>query len=191
MVKTRLQGQSAAAGAAVRYNGPIGMYSTFHHFLSPVHAFSCLVHFKLAFQHVLFRSNIHKYYLFNADCFKKIVRAEGWRGLYGGLKPNLIGMCSLPTTRLEVSYHAIFFTNSFPLVGVAPEKALKLTANDLFREAFTKRNGNGKITLFQEMTSGALAGFIQVAVTNPMEIVKLRMQLQVSKMDCFLSQFSL
>jgi hypothetical protein len=86
------------------------------------------------------------------DCFKKIVSAEGWGGLYRGLKPNLI--------------------------GVTPEKAIKLTINDSLREWFTEGNGDGKIRLWQEMASGAGAGFFQVAATNPMEIVKLRMQLQ-------------
>ena len=86
------------------------------------------------------------------DCFRKIVRLEGARGLYRGLRPNLI--------------------------GVTPEKAIKLAINDVAREHFTERNGDGRIRLWQEMLSGALAGFVQVAATNPMEIVKLRMQLQ-------------
>jgi hypothetical protein len=86
------------------------------------------------------------------DCFRKIVASEGWAGLYRGLKPNLI--------------------------GVTPEKAIKLTMNDVLREWFTAGNGDGKIRLWQEMASGAGAGFFQVAATNPMEIVKLRMQLQ-------------
>jgi len=85
------------------------------------------------------------------DCFKKTVAAEGYRGLYQGLAPNLI--------------------------GVAPEKAIKLSFNEAFRESFTSRNGDGKIRLWQEIIAGGAAGFFQVAATNPMEIVKLRMQL--------------
>jgi len=46
------------------------------------------------------------------------------------------------------------------------------------RELFTKANGDGKIRLHQEILSGGAAGLLQVVVTNPMEIVKLRMQLQ-------------
>lgn len=45
-----------------------------------------------------------------ADCFKKITAKEGFRGLYRGLAPNLI--------------------------GVTPEKAIKLSANDLFRSLY-------------------------------------------------------
>ena len=85
------------------------------------------------------------------DCFKKILAAEGAAGLYQGLRPNLI--------------------------GVAPEKAIKLSFNEAFRERFTARNGDGRIRLWQEIVSGGSAGFFQVAATNPMEIVKLRMQL--------------
>lgn len=50
--------------------------------------------------------------------------------------------------------------------------------NDVLREWFVQGNGDGRIRLHQEMLSGAGAGFFQVAATNPMEIVKLRMQLQ-------------
>ncbi|KAG9355458.1 hypothetical protein JZ751_000296 [Albula glossodonta] len=55
------------------------------------------------------------------DCFKKVVRYEGFFGLYRGLVPQLL--------------------------GVAPEKAIKLTA-----------------------------GGSQVIFTNPLEIVKIRLQ---------------
>jgi solute carrier family 25 (mitochondrial aspartate/glutamate transporter), member 12/13 len=85
------------------------------------------------------------------DCFRKIVAQEGWKGLYVGLRPNLI--------------------------GVTPEKAIKLTINDVLREYFVAGNSGEGIRLWQEMASGAGAGFFQVAATNPMEIVKLRMQL--------------
>lgn len=62
-------------------------------------------------------------------------------------------------------------------MGVFPEKALKLTINDVLRDYFVGGNGGGPIRLWQEMAAGAGAGFFQVAATNPMEIVKLRMQL--------------
>lgn len=50
------------------------------------------------------------------DCFKKVIRHEGFVGLYRGLGPQLI--------------------------GVAPEKAIKLTVNDLVRDKFTDKQGN-------------------------------------------------
>lgn len=67
------------------------------------------------------------------DCFQKVVRNEGFRGLYSGVLPQL--------------------------VGVAPEKAIKLTVNDLVRGHFTK---DGKIPLGAEILAGGTAGGCQV-----------------------------
>ena len=85
-----------------------------------------------------------------AHCFRTIVRTEGMASMYKGLGANL--------------------------VGVTPEKAIKLAANDFFREQLTRPNGD--LPMHFQMLAGALAGFCQVSATNPMEIVKLRMQLQ-------------
>ncbi|XP_042874042.1 calcium-binding mitochondrial carrier protein Aralar1-like [Penaeus japonicus] len=82
------------------------------------------------------------------DCFKKVIRHEGLMGLYRGLVPQLI--------------------------GVAPEKAIKLTMNDLVRDKLTDKKGN--ITFAGEMFAGACAGGSQVIFTNPLEIVKIRLQ---------------
>lgn len=84
------------------------------------------------------------------DCFKKILKAEGFRGLYSGLGAQL--------------------------VGVAPEKAIKLTVNDLVRKIGT--DDDGKITMGWEITAGMTAGGCQVIFTNPLEIVKIRLQMQ-------------
>lgn len=84
------------------------------------------------------------------DCFKKVIRNEGVLGLYRGLLPQL--------------------------VGVAPEKAIKLTMNDLMRSVL--RNENGAISLPAECISGGFAGMSQVIFTNPLEIVKIRLQVQ-------------
>jgi hypothetical protein len=50
-----------------------------------------------------------------------------------------------------------------------------LSANDLLRYLFTDKQ-TGEIKVWQEMVSGALAGFSQVVVTNPYELVKVRLQ---------------
>ncbi|KAM0435167.1 hypothetical protein ACHAPT_003257 [Fusarium lateritium] len=84
------------------------------------------------------------------DCFQKVVRNEGVRGLYSGILPQL--------------------------VGVAPEKAIKLTVNDLARKLLSDKNGN--IPLWAEMVAGGSAGGCQVVFTNPLEIVKIRLQVQ-------------
>lgn len=82
------------------------------------------------------------------DCFKKVIRHEGFVGLYRGLVPQLI--------------------------GVAPEKAIKLTVNDLVRDKLTDKKGN--IALSSEIIAGCCAGGSQVIFTNPLEIVKIRLQ---------------
>lgn len=81
------------------------------------------------------------------DCFKKVVKFEGLLGLYRGLLPQI--------------------------VGVAPEKAIKLTMNDYMRDKFTK---DGKIPLYGEIIAGGTGGMCQVVFTNPLEIVKIRLQ---------------
>lgn len=85
------------------------------------------------------------------DCFRKVFRNEGFFGLYKGLGPQL--------------------------VGVAPEKAIKLTVNDLLRKLFSTNN-NGEIYLPMEILAGGGAGASQVIFTNPLEIVKIRLQTQ-------------
>ncbi|KAG0299012.1 mitochondrial aspartate-glutamate transporter agc1 [Linnemannia gamsii] len=82
------------------------------------------------------------------DCFKKVIKNEGALGLYRGLGPQL--------------------------VGVAPEKAIKLTMNDFVRRNLTDKNGN--ITFTAELIAGGVAGGSQVVFTNPLEIVKIRLQ---------------
>lgn len=60
------------------------------------------------------------------DCCKKVIRHEGFMGLYRGLVPQLL--------------------------GVAPEKAIKLTVNDLIRDKLTDKKG--KIPLWSEILAG-------------------------------------
>ncbi|KDR85744.1 hypothetical protein GALMADRAFT_234804 [Galerina marginata CBS 339.88] len=85
------------------------------------------------------------------DCAKKIFRNEGFTGFYRGLGPQLI--------------------------GVAPEKAIKLTVNDLVR-ARAMDPETGRIKLGWELAAGGMAGGSQVIFTNPLEIVKIRLQVQ-------------
>lgn len=65
------------------------------------------------------------------------------------------------------------------LIGVTPEKAIKLAINDSARSFFAQREGVSpqKLPVYAGMLSGGLAGFCQVIATNPMEIVKIQMQL--------------
>ncbi|KAG7395022.1 hypothetical protein PHYBOEH_004349 [Phytophthora boehmeriae] len=85
-------------------------------------------------------------------CFRHIVATDGLRGLYRGLPPTLM--------------------------GVLPEKAIKLAVNEQLRETFADANGN--ITMAKQALAGAGAGCAQSIITNPVEIVKIRLQMQTS-----------
>lgn len=69
------------------------------------------------------------------DCARKVIRNEGFKGLYSGVLPQL--------------------------VGVAPEKAIKLTVNDLVRGKFMDSK-TGNIWLGHELLAGGSAGACQV-----------------------------
>ena len=69
------------------------------------------------------------------DCARKVVQNEGYKGLYSGVLPQL--------------------------VGVAPEKAIKLTVNDLVRETFMDKK-TGMLPLPYEILAGGTAGMCQV-----------------------------
>jgi solute carrier family 25 aspartate/glutamate transporter 12/13 len=88
------------------------------------------------------------------DAMRKVFVSEGPVGLYRGLFPQL--------------------------AGVAPEKAIKLTVNDTLRKWFKSWNvgtDEDSISIPLEVLAGAGGGMAQVAFTNPMEIVKIRLQM--------------
>ena len=64
------------------------------------------------------------------------------------------------------------------LIGIFPVQALKLASNDLFRDWLADENGH--VSLFRGMLAGAGAGCVQVIASNPMEITKIRLQIQSS-----------
>lgn len=87
----------------------------------------------------------------------QIIRTRGIFGLYSGLTANLI--------------------------GITPEKAIKLVANDGLREIFAEYSGfstNNLPNIYGALAGGG-AGLAQFIVTCPMEIVKIKMQLPDSK----------
>lgn len=89
-------------------------------------------------------------YKSSVDCVKKVFRNEGLKGFYSGLGPQLL--------------------------GVAPEKAIKLTVNDLVRAKAPRDLKMGAIPVGWEIFAGGAAGGCQVVFTNPLEIVKIRLQ---------------
>ncbi|KAJ2605273.1 mitochondrial aspartate-glutamate transporter agc1 [Coemansia sp. RSA 1722] len=91
------------------------------------------------------------------DCFRQIVRTEGVKGLYRGLVPNL--------------------------AGVTPEKAIKLAVNDIMRGVLAEKAGTSidRLPVMYGALAGATAGLCQVIATNPMEIVKIQMQVSATQ----------
>nr|XP_033808639.1 mitochondrial glutamate carrier 2 isoform X2 [Geotrypetes seraphini]XP_033808640.1 mitochondrial glutamate carrier 2 isoform X2 [Geotrypetes seraphini]XP_033808641.1 mitochondrial glutamate carrier 2 isoform X2 [Geotrypetes seraphini]XP_033808643.1 mitochondrial glutamate carrier 2 isoform X2 [Geotrypetes seraphini]XP_033808644.1 mitochondrial glutamate carrier 2 isoform X2 [Geotrypetes seraphini] len=82
------------------------------------------------------------------DCLIKTVRSDGFFGMYRGAAVNL--------------------------TLVVPEKAIKLAANDFFRQLLS-RDGK-QLSLLKEMLAGCGAGTCQVCITTPMEMLKIQLQ---------------
>lgn len=81
------------------------------------------------------------------DCAQKVIKNEGFKGLYSGVLPQL--------------------------VGVAPEKAIKLTVNDLVRGHFSEKSG--KIWWPYELLAGGSAGACQV-VSNIRKSITVKLK---------------
>lgn len=92
------------------------------------------------------------------DCLRKVISSEGFFGMYRGSAVNLL--------------------------LITPEKAIKLTGNDLFRHLLSTNNQKsssnlttaGHLTLSREMLAGGCAGMCQIIVTTPMELLKIQCQ---------------
>jgi len=82
-------------------------------------------------------------------CMYVVGKTEGIRGLYKGLAVNLL--------------------------LINPEKAIKLAVNDQTRQFFGSKQGSF-LPLYLETLAGALAGFCQVIITTPMELLKIQLQ---------------
>jgi solute carrier family 25 aspartate/glutamate transporter 12/13 len=89
-------------------------------------------------------------------CVRNVYRQSGVTGFFSGLRPQLL--------------------------GVAPEKAIKLAVNDLVKRTYKQYPSIAqKYELPADIVAGGLAGASQVIFTNPLEIVKIRLQIQSSK----------
>lgn len=96
-----------------------------------------------------------KIYSGGLDCFKQILQKEGPFRLYSGLVPYMTGQ--------------------------VPEKAIRLFVVNQVRSVvhlapFGKKLSKKQQALVAEILAGSAAGTCQVAITNPMEVIKVRMQ---------------
>lgn len=90
-----------------------------------------------------------KQYRHLVDCLWKVARAEGVQGLYKGMGVNLL--------------------------LINPEKAIKLAVNDQVRQMYGGKRRT--LPLSKEMIAGGAAGFCQVIITTPMEMLKIQLQM--------------
>ena len=91
------------------------------------------------------------------DCFKKVIRYEGVSGLYRGETDRIKGKRRILSKTLSLGLIP-------QLVGVAPEKAIKLTMNDFIRDRLTLADGT--IPLWAEVVAGGCAGASQVMTST-------------------------
>ena len=89
-------------------------------------------------------------YRSSRDCARQLLRGEGFFAFYKGLAP--------------------------PLLAIAPEKAIGLTINDMMRKKLLHDRTHP--SLLWEMLPGAVAGAAQVIITNPSDLIKIRLQIQ-------------
>ena len=83
------------------------------------------------------------------DCVRKTIKYEGLGGFWRG-----IGLY---------------------LLYVSPEKAIKLATNDFVRDKISETN-HGHVSVLGEMLAGACSGMVNVFFSNPLEMVKIRLQ---------------
>jgi solute carrier family 25 aspartate/glutamate transporter 12/13 len=110
-----------------------------------------LVKTRMMNQRTVAGSGSARMYATSFDCLRKVFKYEGIQGLYRGIYP--------------------------PLLAVGPEMFIKATVNRLVLSALS-RDLTPDYALQAEMVSGACAGACQLLVTNPLEIAKIRMQVQ-------------
>ncbi|GCB70422.1 hypothetical protein scyTo_0008575 [Scyliorhinus torazame] len=109
---------------------------------------TCVFPIDLAKTRLQNQQNGQRMYSSMSDCLIKTIRSDGYFGMYRGAAVNL--------------------------TLVTPEKAIKLAANDFFRQMLSK--DGKKLTLIKEMLAGCGAGTCQVIVTTPMEMLKIQLQ---------------
>ncbi|KAH8770591.1 mitochondrial carrier [Hyaloscypha bicolor E] len=84
------------------------------------------------------------------DCFKKIVKNEGFSRLYRGIEA--------------------------PILMEAPKRATKFAANDSWGKFYRDLFGMPKMTQSLSVLTGATAGATEAFVVVPFELVKIRLQ---------------
>ena len=96
-------------------------------------------------------NGLPRIYATSLDCLQKTLQYEGFTGLYRGIYP--------------------------PLLAAGPELFIKATINKLILSAVS-RDLPPEYAMHAEIVSGACAGATQLLITNPLEVTKIRLQMQ-------------
>ncbi|MCJ1286283.1 Mitochondrial 2-oxodicarboxylate carrier 2 [Xylographa opegraphella] len=91
-----------------------------------------------------------EYYNGMVDCFRKIIKNEGFSRLYRGI--------------------------SAPILMEAPKRATKFAANDEWGKVYRKMFGIAKMDQKLSILTGASAGATEAFVVVPFELIKIRLQ---------------
>ncbi|KAI6188020.1 hypothetical protein M3Y98_00308500 [Aphelenchoides besseyi] len=78
-------------------------------------------------------------------------------------------------TRFHQKFFSMYSGSGANLLLITPEKAIKLVANDFFRYQLSTP-GQKALSVPRGMLAGGLAGFCQIIVTTPMELLKIQGQ---------------
>ena len=105
------------------------------------------------------------------DLVKSQLQTENGRAKYGtdGIGAALDIVRSSPLGPLGLYRGCLV-----QIAGIAPEKTIKLTVNNSMRMLIMAKVGF--LPIVGEVVAGGIAGFCQVIVTNPLEVVKLKLQ---------------
>ncbi|GJN08590.1 hypothetical protein PR202_ga26528 [Eleusine coracana subsp. coracana] len=90
----------------------------------------------------------------------QLIQTEGWGGLYSGLKPSLVG------TAASLGIYYYFY------------QILKNRVEDLAAARGKKGLGDGTVGMFSWLGIAAVAGSINVLLTNPIWVLVTRMQIR-------------
>ena len=121
---------------------------------------------KTRFQLQVGKGSASEGYTSIADCFRKIVRQEGFGRLYRGIVP--------------------------PILVEAPKRATKFAANEQYSKLYLSLTGKPKMDQGLSVLTGISAGITEAFVVVSFELVKIRMQDKASAgkyrntLDCVL-----
>ncbi|XP_043815229.1 peroxisomal nicotinamide adenine dinucleotide carrier isoform X6 [Manihot esculenta] len=90
--------------------------------------------------------------------FHQVIKTEGWGGLYSGLKPSLFG-----TAASQGIYYYFY-------------QVFKNRAEAIAASRKAKGHGDGNVGMFSWLVVAAIAGSLNVLLTNPIWVLVTRMQ---------------